>query len=202
MNRSDDFNRADNASTMGTPSDAGSDWTYPAGTWGIFSNIGYNAGADNPGVAALEASAADATVGATLTVFNMSAGLAFRIGDVNNFWFLRGHSGSGYQLWKRVAGSYTQIGSNVGTPANGDVLEVTCSGNSITAKVNSSTTHNTTDSALAANTQHGIMSFTDNMTRFEDFSITDLGGGGGGILYTQLERGTRGLLRGVYTGGV
>lgn len=57
--------------------------------------------------------------------------------DVNNFIGFR-HNGSAWQVYKRVAGAFTQLGSDyVVALTSGDVGRLTASGNTITFTVNS-----------------------------------------------------------------
>lgn len=59
-----------------------------------------------------------------------------RITDANNFIGARLNGGN-LQLFKRVTGTFTQLGSNVAvTGANGDTLKVTASGNTLNVYVN------------------------------------------------------------------
>src|SRR5689334_12682212 len=107
-NRSDDFNRADNASTLGTPSDAGSAWSALEGTWGISSNQAYNPTADGQGTAALESSIADAQVQATLATSGGS-GLIGRATDGNNYILFARADASNVKIYSRVSSSFNEL---------------------------------------------------------------------------------------------
>jgi hypothetical protein len=183
-NRTDNFDRADTTNNIGTPSDAGSAWTQSQGTWGIASNAGYEssaAGAQN--IAQLEASLADVDVQVTLS--NVSAGAdagpVARFADTSNYllWIYTIGS-SGLRMFKVVAGSFTQLGSTASyTAANGDVLKFTVNGSTLNGYVNGALKVGPqTESAGSTNTKHGLRSFNDSASRFDDFSIVDNSGGG------------------------
>jgi hypothetical protein len=186
-NRTDDFNRADSSSALGTPSDAGSAWVALAGTWGIVSNAAYKvANAATYEAATLESSVSDVDVEVTLTQIGAAAagGLVARATDNSNYIMTQHDAGGGnIYLFKRVAGSFTQLGSTYsGGIIPGDVLKLTCNGSSLTVYKNGVSIITATDSAGSTNTKHGLFSHTAGTTdspRFDTFSITGLGGGGG-----------------------
>jgi hypothetical protein len=178
--RADDFNRADNGSALGTPSDAGSSWVAANGTWGIGTNRARNFSEGSSEIAYLEASAADVEVQVTLPTFVTDGGSDARViaryADANNYLLFRVKNG-GWDLYKNVAGSFTQLFDVGGTPADGDVLKLVCSGTTISCYVNGAQKGaNQTVSDGSANTKHGI-SAHNNGVKFDDFSITELGGG-------------------------
>lgn len=176
--RADTFNRANGS--LGTPSDAGSAWVDAGGTGSVSSNqfVGVNLFAWTP--AYLEASTAVASVAVTAKTFGNS-GLIGRYVDANNFWLLQVQSGS-LGLYKRVSGTFTQVGSTyTGTISANDVLllDVT-SGNAWTAKQNGTTRIGPTsaDSTHSTATKWGLSNFSGAAT-YDDLSITDNAGGGG-----------------------
>jgi hypothetical protein len=188
-NRSDDFNRADNASALGTPSDGGASWSALAGTWGIASNVAYkvNAG-DAQEFAVLEASSANVEVQATISTLNSDSapGIVVRAVDANNFWNAQ-ITGSGLgatrvQLYKFSSGSPTSMGTSTAAVTAGDVIKVRASGNSIEVFNNgSSIIGPVTDSTHNTATKHGIQAYYagsggsgTQACRHDDFSITDL----------------------------
>jgi hypothetical protein len=178
--RADTFDRADSSGGLGTPSDGGSVWVQDTSgggvTFGISSNKAYDP-FDNNGhlVASLEASAADVSVQVTLAAFAGQMGLSARVSDANNFLNVRALAGTGYSLFKRVAGSSTQLGSTwAGTPADGDVVKLVMSGSSLEVFVNGVSRITATDSFNSTATKHGLWAFAANFTaaRWDDFSIT------------------------------
>jgi hypothetical protein len=184
-NRTDNFNRADSSAALGTPSDGGSAWVsqFSGGGvgWGISGNKGYDQyDAGGTGIATLDSSSADTTVQATLSAVGNEIGLVARFSDTSNYLFIRARSSDGYTLFKRVAGSATSLGNYAGTPANGDVLALVMSGSSLTVQVNGVSRITATDSFNNTATLHGLWAFNAYTTsaRWDDFSITDPGGGG------------------------
>lgn len=176
--RTDNFTRADSATTINPPSDGGTNWALDtAATWGISSNQGYTAvtSGSNQDIIVLQSSASDVTVQVTLSVVDgtTDAGLVAREVDSNNYLMLiTTRASTNLRLFKNVAGTLTQLGSTVSyTAANGDVLKLTVSGTSITGYVNSVSQIAVTDSAGQTNTRHGLRTFNEIATRFSAFSI-------------------------------
>lgn len=178
-NRTDNFNRADNSSSLGTPSDGGSAWIAHSGVWGIVNNKAHLSNAATQAIASLSSGTSDVDIQITLS--NLSGGqdigLVGRVADDNNY-ILGAIGASDWKIYKKVSGSYTQVGSTVsGTPVNGDVVVLSLSGTSVALKVNGVTKITGTVSELSTNTKHGIRSNGYTPESFDDFSITDLGGG-------------------------
>ncbi len=175
--RLDNFNRADSALSLGTPSDGGSAWVAAAGTWGILTNQGKNISGGTNDIAYLESSASDVDIqvigigGAT-----SACRLIARYADANNYLLFRTKAG-GWDAFKNVAGSFTSILDVAGTPVDGDTLKMSLSGSTLRCYVNG--VQKGTDVTVSdgqTNTKHGIAS----AGTYDDFSITDTGGGGGG----------------------
>lgn len=182
-NRTDTFDRANG--TIGTPSDGGSAWV-DLGTqvWRVYSNTAGESTAGGTAGAYLEASDANAEVQATITTVGGSPGLSARVADASNMLLVNIPSGA-WRLYKRVAGTFTQLGStSITTTATNDVvfLGVT-SGSAITVKQNGTSKITATDSAGSSNTKHGFYSNGDTTTRWNDFTIVVAGGGSSGKPY-------------------
>ena len=178
--RSDDFNRANNASAIGTPSDGGSAWNNSWSTWGINGNRAYEASGATSALATVDSGTSAVEVQVTVAVMSSNAGVCARLSDFNNFIEAQIASVNGLSLFKRVGGTYTQLGSTYSyTPASGDVVKLRLdAANSITAYVNGvARIGPLTDSAGAANTKHGLWAYSDNTSRFDTFSITDITAG-------------------------
>lgn len=183
-NRSDNFNRTDSSSAMGTPSDAGSDWVALTGTWGIASNRGYCAtdSGDNQNSAVLESSASDVDVEVTCTTGNNDQGIILRATDASNYILLRHGTDGSVIFYKREAGTFTSFASTSGvSQSNGDVIKATASGNDFELFVNGVSALTGTSSFNNTATKHGLRVYSSTTPRWEDFSITDTGGGGGGL---------------------
>lgn len=173
MTFSDDFNRANNASTLGTS------WTALKGTWGINNNEAYIS-ASHPSFdqfAVVDANTVDgfvqATAGTGVTNF---IGLVFRVSDTSNFWEMVGQVGGAWQLYKMVAGVYSSVLTSGGNPvSSGDVVRVEMSGSAITGKVNGVTVLTYNDTFNQTATKHGMYFYgTPSIGRWDNFSMTRL----------------------------
>jgi hypothetical protein len=173
VNITDAFNRADNASSLGT-TDTGQTWSAAAGTWGIASNKARCFTAGNQSFAVVESGASDCTIAVTVSgTLNAGGGITFRHQDVNNTWFVDSDSG-GPGLWKVISGSYTQVVANLGGTSlvAGDVLSVVLSGSSVIVKRNGTTLYSGTQTQLQTATKHGLRDYGAGI-RLDDFSITN-----------------------------
>jgi hypothetical protein len=205
--RQDTFDRADSATSLGTPSDGGAAWTAHSGTWGIISNQAYVAVGNGGYMAAsLEASAADVDV--RLTVGGAAEvnywGVCARLTDDSNYLWV-GRGGGNWNLRKRVAGTDTALGTYTVGVNNGDAVRLSLSGNSLSVYLTPSgggellVIGPVTESFNGTATRHGLWGFsTSTVARFDSFSVTGLAAGG--PPYPRLERGTRGILRGLWQG--
>ena len=223
MNRSDNFNRTGSVALGGaTPSDGGGTWTdqtsdFATGTDGVsgqlvaFVSSAFNVA--NQWNAWLDCAVTDhestGEIIALSTTHSKQAGITARLFDNSNYYYYFSSDLGATSLYKNVAGTFTLMGTGTHTfsPGVGNTISLKAQGSTITAYVGATPdiTHGS-DATLDAKggTKAGIRADTsDSHPYFNSFTITDLsGGGGGGILYTQLERGTRGLVRGVYGGSV
>lgn len=176
-NRTDNFNRANNASSLGTPSDAGSNWVTVAATWGIFSNAAY--APSSGGSAYLESSLSDCDVQLTVPVVADGA-IAARIVDFTTYeeCLYCGIKSDGLRLYEKTfGGGFSLIGSHTTSGvSNGDTIKVTCNGTAITVYQNGVSRISVTSSLNTTATKHGLYAF-DSTARFDDFSIMALGGG-------------------------
>lgn len=170
--RSDNFNRADTPNGIGTPSDGGAGWSVTNGTWGISSNQGYESGSGAEAGCVLEASASNVAVQVTFAVISSDAGMLARFADTSNY-LLAAVRPTNIQLYKVVAGSFTQLGSTYSaTISNGDIVKLTCdAGSNLVVYHNGVSRITATDNAGSTNTKHGIRTNNDTTTRFDDFSI-------------------------------
>jgi hypothetical protein len=102
-------------------------------------------------------------------------------------------------LSKTVAGTDTTLTSATITIAPPQTFQIRCSGSSIKGYQEGVERVSTTDTAISGNTRGGIVSYQvmAGGAFFDDFEASDLAASG--ILYTQLERNTRGVNRGIYT---
>lgn len=168
---SDNFNRADDASSLGTSS-GGQVWSAEAGTWGISSNQGYLPTPTTDARAVVETGLANCTIQVTLATIGNRPGLAFRHIDSGNYLSVFRVGGLGYQLFKRVAGSWTEMHTESMSTANGDVLKLVLNGSSIEFWVNAVLKESLTESANSSGTEHGLYHESGSESaRWEDFSV-------------------------------
>lgn len=181
--RSDNFNRANSTTGLGSPSDGGSAWTDDLGVSGISSNKGYFPTlSGSRAYSWLEASSsigkAQYTDGAS---GNIDTGVMIRYSDVNNF-ILFHQTNANSVLYKRVAGGFTTLSSASNAFVSGAVysIEVDAS-NVIICKANGVTIHTVTDSFNSTATKVAMRSALSSAT-FDDFSFVDAAGGGAAAL--------------------
>lgn len=179
-NRSDNFNRADGSSGLGTPSDGGSAWvplSSGAGTptWGISANQASMVSTTGVhDLDYLESSVGDCDVQITLATVVDDCGLSARLSDGSNFLMVRAKGTvTSFDLFKCVGGSFTSLGTFSATPANGDIIKISMSGSSLTVFINGVSRITATDAFNSTATKHGLWGFSLPTTvRFDDFSAT------------------------------
>lgn len=171
---SDTFDRADTGTSLGV-ADTGQTWTPLAGTWGIETNRAYAVGSDPADrQVVVEAGAADVVVAVDVAVLDSGGGtgLLFRGVDASNYWIFTSE-GTRWALYKRVAGTHTLVAALTETPVAGR-WEVTCSGSTITCKIDGVTKMTVTDTAHQAATRHGMRIYRLNATtssRYDNFTV-------------------------------
>lgn len=170
----DDFNRADSSTTLNTSS-SGHVWTPHVSTWGISNNQAYKPGLGADGLVTVDAGVSDCIIQVTLANIGDRPGLSFRFVDTNNYWKWYRIGGLGYVCIKVVGGTGTTMHTEVMSMANGDVLKVGLSGNSIELYVNGSLKTTLTDSAHLTATEYGLYDEIGNdpNARWETFSVTE-----------------------------
>ena len=117
--------------------------------------------------------------------------LIARLQDIENMYALRlANVASGVQLYKKVAGTWSTLGSAV-TIATGSVVKLSVNGSAIKVYDDGVEVISVTDSSISAAGKAGLgvgggaelVTSTDDAngsSEWDAFSITDLGGGGGG----------------------
>jgi len=107
--------------------------------------------------------------------------------------------GNQYSIQKVVSNTQTvltQISQTISLPKT---YKIRCNGSSLKAYQDSVEQMSVTDTSITGNLRCGINGFTlSGVGVIDNFLASDLASSG--IRYTQLERGTRGVERGVYTG--
>lgn len=177
----DAFTRANDAANLSTAADGPTDlaWTALSGTWGITSNTAYcsAAHATKPNVAYVDTGTSDIVLEVATATVITGMGLAFRIQDVDNYYFIRCDTAAGgsIALFKRVAGVETSLGSTAAGMANGNRIQVIVKGNKIAVNNGSSSSYftfklNVADNTFPTGTKHGLRAATSSITpRFDDF---------------------------------
>lgn len=171
---SDAFNRADSAVTMGT-ADTGQTWTPLSGTWGIVSNTAYGVTAVDGDVTIVDTGVTDGTAYATLTGTSGSTYpcIVGRGTDNNNYYQVVMMAQGQANIYKKVAGTVTQLTTVNDTFANGNTLGIRCSGTTISYLRNGSVITSVTDSSLTTGTKWGLRTGGGaSVVRFDDFMMT------------------------------
>lgn len=181
-NRTDNFNRADSATTIDSPSDGGGNYTIGGGgLFGISSNQGY----DPATVAFQDQAVLESSVTAVETQVTISSssgggtGVINRYADTNNWIGGIWDSNSTLTLYKRVGGSYTVIQSTGSlTFSANDVMKLRSDSSDLhTLTQNGVSRCSGTEAAGSTNTKHGIFCDGTTSRRFEDLSITAIAAG-------------------------
>lgn len=183
-NRADDFNRSNGVLNGATPSDGGAAWT--AVNYSVESNrlrctaLGYAYE-----YAYTESSSSVGEASVNLAVKGQSIGPALRVSDENGY-FVLFVVGNQLQLYKRInSTTISQIGSTYsGTISAGDVIKLGVDSSSQFTGYQNGTARvgPVTDSFNSAATKVGVICFSSaSGARLDDFSFTDLAGGGGDV---------------------
>lgn len=166
---------AEDSDTDLPDTETGETWVQLLGDWGIdqYQARLVTSEGDTENVAYIETGQADCNLQVQVTKFgiNATAGIAFRVTNVNNRYFARLNSTGSVQLFKEVAGSITGLGSWSGTMTSGDWIRVELSGTSIKVKHNGVVRISVTDSFNQTATKHGLHCDEVALTRMKHFSM-------------------------------
>ncbi len=184
----DNFERAASSSVIGNVVLPGNVvWNQQAGTWGISAGKAYCSSAVSSGGATAnrlvaEASASDFTYKVLVSrgTTNGTVDVIYRYSDSNNYWVVELRQNLDLRLYKKVAGTVTQIGSTysvatiTGTPYE---IKVVASGSSHTVYLDGVSRITGTDAAISTNTQVGIgvssgTGGSDNTDRFYSVELS------------------------------
>jgi len=189
----DNFNRA-NASSPGSSSEGWS-WTDVTNSTAIESNrLRVDSGADgNAARAESDLSSADHYSQHLVVFLNPGKGsgaLTRFSSSATTFYMFYSDSG---RLFKCVAGAFTTLSTS---SSHAVTFTVKCqiNGSALAGFYDGVQQTTATDTAITGNLRTGLR--LDFAGLADDFEAADLSAGG--FVYTQLERGTRGLTRGVY----
>ena len=167
---SDDFDRADST-------DLGAGWVEVSGDWSIVSNQ-LSPGAAGGTIILRCATAmstsdnfAQITIAATAAV---SQGIWVR-GNANiTSGYLWRNSGTTWDLFQVVGGSFTNIGTYAAAAAPGDVAKVQAVGTTIKGFVNGVERVSVTDSGVSSGTNVGVRSESSGSVKYDNFSAGDV----------------------------
>lgn len=171
-NVTDNFNRADNNSSLGN-ANTGQPWQVYGSRFGISSNQAYPVNNGPTTYAVVDSGSADGTLQVTVPVNPQDTRIPFRVVDLNNMYWLERRGGSPpiYDVNKIVNGSRSSFPPLSVTAANGDRIKIVLSGPSIQVYINDTLASSITDSSINS-TKHGIGTYGTNAPRFDDFSFT------------------------------
>lgn len=178
-------------------------WTETAGDWDVVSNqaslvSGVPADARAEQDLSSDDQYAKVTAGTMQSAGLIGSCVRFSASARTYYCYRLGSSVSSNSLHKRVAGTFTNL-ANGGAASTGQEIKVDADGSSITGYANGSVAAGpVTDTAITGNTRTGIGGNANSTQTIDDFEAADLAADPG-IIYTQLERDVRGVLRGVYT---
>lgn len=100
----DDFNRADNTSSLGSPV-TGGPYTVRAGTWGVNSNQCYTSASVSAAHVTTDIGVTNFEFSATFPVTSPSCGIIFYWTDINNFYLFH-RTTTNIQFYRRNAGTF------------------------------------------------------------------------------------------------
>lgn len=190
---SDDFNRA-NESPLASP------WAASTGTINLSGNKLTGNSAAMGSVKYSDLSTADHYSQITTLTCGIGQGCGpmVRFSSSAETYYTSWTDTSGITVYKVIAGASTSIGSwaNAWGTSPNVVIKFTANGSSITSNVSGTDRVSVTDTSITGNTKPGCGIWQTPGT-LDDWSAADLAASG--TLYTQLERGTRGVCRGLYT---
>lgn len=170
----DDFDDANGTNLSGKADDLGNTWSVNAGTFDIQSG---EARVTSAGFALATIDAATADVDVTLKAKITSAAgeyIIVRWVDASNFIFLLINSaGAAYQLYKKVGGVNTLLGSGGSTPAAGTQVtaRVTVSGSNYEVFADGASLFTATDAAHSTATKHGIAGDSSSAGRMDHLVV-------------------------------
>lgn len=177
-NRYDDFDRANNATSAGTPSDGGTPWVvFRGGPWGISGNRLYHTTVLDTSVIAMLGTSRNVRVGAYFYGPFTTMGVVARLADADNFLLMYALSNQVF-LTKNVAGVFTPLAnSGIITINSGDRFEMSAdAANLITCYRNSVSLFSIVEAAGSSNLYHGLNSNDDTtQPRWDNFTIYNLG---------------------------
>jgi len=173
----DTFARTDSSSSLGTTL-TGETWTAHSGTWGIKNGAAYLAVQSGDSVATVDSSLTDVEVQCEF-LYNNDGGIVLRAIDASNYVLALFNSTLGQvQLYKRVAGTYTLLGTTLsGVAPIGATYSVKllALGSYIEVYVNGISRLTASVSDLATATRVGLRQNSTAQNRWYNFTCRALG---------------------------
>lgn len=171
---SDDFNRANNATTPGSTNSykggTNKAWVVDSGTLGIINNQLY-APTTTGSRAHIDAGVSDAKMEVTVAVVGNEHDFYFRVNPTNPAQYLRyAHNTSGWFL-QEFNSTFTTITSFPGTLSAGDVISIEAVGSTVKLSRNGTVIHTDNLTDLQTNTGFGLGFSGSTAGRYDNFSI-------------------------------
>lgn len=167
----DSFTGTDGTLLNGRATETGSKtWSALVGNWNISGNAAATTATVSESVLVIDSGVSDGTAQIKITNNVVNSRIIFRYTDATNLLLVQNDGTSKYALFKKVAGTYTQIGASAGTAANNDILKVVLLGTSVTVYNNNVQIMTATITEFQTATKHGIGCNTTS-TKIDDFSF-------------------------------
>lgn len=182
-----------------------SGWGNATGTWAIASGAAYKSADFNLSQTIVYSTSLSGSdhysqvkiVGGTST--DIPAPICRKPNSTTQTYYFCGNYSNVLYLTKIVSGSQTNLNSIAYTFATGDTYKVEAIGSAIKGYTNATLQLSVTDTSIPGNTHVGMYQYGTTVAgTMDDFEGADVSGG---LIYTMLERTTRGVLRGMYTRG-
>lgn len=170
----DSFNRANTSGGLGTP-DVGPTWVNYNGVADVISNQAGFTTVSGDSYAGADVAQADVNVSYIRPTGGSSAGMFLRRSDNSNNLVLIDDAGLTY--YKKVAGSYTQIGSSANVLNSTSTLEMDLSGSSHTCLMDGVSQFTATDSFNSTATIHGLFNNGTTAQRWDNWLVTGASSG-------------------------
>lgn len=156
---SDDFNRSNSTNL-------GSFWNEREGDFSISgSRLAYNNASEGQVQCTQDLGSADHTVEASIITASLSGVFARSPGSwAETYYYARHNNVTGnFELYKRVSGTFTLLGSTAGSFASNDVFTLECIGTAIKFYVNNVLTVSVTDSSITTGNFGGLRMIGTNV---------------------------------------
>ena len=171
----DSFNRANNATDLGSTDDGVIQaWVQNSGTWGVISNTAYTSAALAGSIASVAGTADFERLEVTMSTWTSGdASLVFRFTDTSNYCRWGGTVGSVGELVFVVAGVATRTELSSVTLVAGDLLSVRCNGSVVECFIDDVMVLCVTETDNQSGTRVGMRTGSI-VPRFNNFTFTDV----------------------------